>query len=671
MGLTQQFTATGTYTDGSTQSLTSTATWNSATPAVATISTTGLATGVANGTSSITATSGGITSNSALLTVGTTALITLVNQVSAGNGTGSTFSSLAAPAADHLAGNLLVVICRNGKNTISQTAPTDTAGNTFVGLTPATDAGVGVIRMWYAKNIKGNAGNVVSCNYASPDYYLTISVLQYAGADPNNPLDSQAEANSGTSKATSGATPAVTASQSGDVVVVGATVGATGMTFSPGTGFTLRDSSIATFSGDEDKSVTAAGPVVPSMSWVPGSQDWAMVAAAFKPPPTVSLVSIAVTPSSPSIPKGLTQQFTATGTYSDESTQNLTSTVTWNSATPAVATISSTGLATGVAAGTSSIAASSGGITSNSALLSVTPPTLVSIAVTPASASVAQGATQQFTATGTYTDGSAQNLTSTAAWNSATPSVATINTTGLATGVAGGTSSITATSGGITSNSAQLTVGGTAAITLVNQVSAGNGTGSTFSSLAAPAADHLAGNLLVVICRNGKNTISQTAPTDTAGNTFVGLTPATDASVGVIQMWYAKNIKSNANNVVSCHYASPDYYLTISVLQYAGANPSNPLDSQAEANGGTSKATSGVTPAVTPSRIGGLVVVGATVGATGMTFSSGTGFTVLDSSIATFSGDEDQSVTALGPVVPSMSWGPSSQLWAMVAAAFK
>jgi hypothetical protein len=55
----------------------------------------------------------------------------------------------------------------------------------------------------------------------------------------------------------------------------------------------------------------------------------------------------------------------------------------------------------------------------------------------------------------------------------------------------------------------------------------------------------------------------------------------------------------------------------------------------------------------------------------GMTFSAGSGFTLRDSSIATFSGDEDMSVTAAGSVVPSMSWGPSSQFWTMVAAAFK
>ena len=207
-------------------------------------------------------------------------------------------------------------------------------------------------------------------------------------------------------------------------------------------------------------------------------------------------------------------------------------------------------------------------------------------------------------------------------------------------------------------------------ITLVNQVSAGDSTGNSFLSIAAPSANHTAGNLLVVICRNGSHLESQAAPTDTAGNQFVGLTPAMAPGVGVIQMWYAKNIQGNANNVVRCNFPSSDAWLTISVLQYSGADPSSPLDSQASASG-SSAATSGVAPAVTSSRIGGLVVVGATVGALGMTFSPGSGFTLRDSNIATFSGDEDMSITAPGPVIPSISWGPSSQPWAMVATAFK
>ena len=64
-----------------------------------------------------------------------------------------------------------------------------------------------------------------------------------------------------------------------------------------------------------------------------------------------------MTPANPSVAKGTTEQFTATGTYSDNSTQNLTSQVTWASATTSVATITATGLATAVGTGTSTISA--------------------------------------------------------------------------------------------------------------------------------------------------------------------------------------------------------------------------------------------------------------------------------------------------------------------------
>ncbi len=146
---------------------------------------------------------------------------------------------------------------------------------------------------------------------------------------------------------------------------------------------------------------------------------------------TVHLVSIAVTPSNPSIAKGLTQQFTATGTFSDSSTQDLTNSVTWVSATTSVATINAAGLATAVNVGTSTISATENSV-SGSTTLTVTAAVLESIAVTPANPSIAKGLTQQFTATGTFSDNSTQNLTSTATWASATPSVATINATGLA-----------------------------------------------------------------------------------------------------------------------------------------------------------------------------------------------------------------------------------------------
>jgi hypothetical protein len=75
-----------------------------------------------------------------------------------------------------------------------------------------------------------------------------------------------------------------------------------------------------------------------------------------------------VTPASPVISAGGTQQFTATGTYTDNSTQNITSSVTWSSSTTSVATINAAGLATGVAAGSTTITASSGSISSTTTL---------------------------------------------------------------------------------------------------------------------------------------------------------------------------------------------------------------------------------------------------------------------------------------------------------------
>jgi hypothetical protein len=174
----------------------------------------------------------------------------------------------------------------------------------------------------------------------------------------------------------------------------------------------------------------------------------------------VTLTGVAVTPASASIAAGATQQFTATGMYSDNSTKDLTSSATWASATTSVATISGSGLATAVATGSSNITATAAGKTSAPATLTVTAPTVVSIAVTPATASIVVGHTQQFTATATYSDKSTKDITSTAAWSSATTGVATISAAGgLATGVGAGTSAITAASGGVTSSpAATLTV---------------------------------------------------------------------------------------------------------------------------------------------------------------------------------------------------------------------
>lgn len=90
--------------------------------------------------------------------------------------------------------------------------------------------------------------------------------------------------------------------------------------------------------------------------------------------------------------------------------------------------------------------------------------TISSITLMPANPRIALGSTEQFMAMGTLSDGTTQDVTSQVTWASANSSVATISNTsgsnGLATGVAAGTSIITATLDGVTS-STTLTVGGT------------------------------------------------------------------------------------------------------------------------------------------------------------------------------------------------------------------
>lgn len=216
--------------------------------------------------------------------------------------------------------------------------------------------------------------------------------------------------------------------------------------------WTSSSTATATISATGLATGVAAGSstITASLSGVSGTAALTVTASA----PTIS--SIAVTPATPSITAGSTQQFTATATYSNGTTGNVTSTATWTSSKTSVATISSAGLATGVAAGSSTITASVSGV-SGTAVLTVTAAAITSIAVTPNPASFASDATLQFTATATYNNGTTADVSSTATWTSSNTAAATIDSSGLASGVAAGTTTITAAVGA-TSGTAAATV---------------------------------------------------------------------------------------------------------------------------------------------------------------------------------------------------------------------
>ena len=171
-----------------------------------------------------------------------------------------------------------------------------------------------------------------------------------------------------------------------------------------------------------------------------------------------TLTSISISPANPSIPgtpAGTTQQFTATGAFSDGTNLDISSQIAWSSSNLSVAVISITGLATSVGPGFSIITATFQSI-AVSTTLTVNSQAVTSISVTPANSKVPQGNTQQFTAIGTYSDGTTRDITSQVTWRSDNIAVARVDSTGLATTVAPGTATITASSGS-TSGSAVLT----------------------------------------------------------------------------------------------------------------------------------------------------------------------------------------------------------------------
>ncbi len=125
---------------------------------------------------------------------------------------------------------------------------------------------------------------------------------------------------------------------------------------------------------------------------------------------------------------GLSSQFTATGLYSDGSKQDISSQVTWSSANAAAAWISNTGLATTASPGSTMITATMGRM-SGSTSLNVTAATLVVIDLTPTNASLANGLTDRFVATGVYTDNSVHDITASVTWSSSVNTVASISNT--------------------------------------------------------------------------------------------------------------------------------------------------------------------------------------------------------------------------------------------------
>ena len=223
----------------------------------------------------------------------------------------------------------------------------------------------------------------------------------------------------------------------------------------------VNDNTVAIFQGG------LATGISPGVMQVTASASGVVSAPAaltvLAPPP--ALAAILVTPAQPSIFIGGTQQFSAIGKDQYGNTMSGV-TFTWSSSNPSVATISNEGLATGIAAGATTINASAQGIQGNGDILTVAKPAsvLTRITATPATATVQAGNTVQFSVAGfDQFDNPMTGITF--VWASSDSTIATVNglngeglNTGIATGIAAGNATITVSAGGKSAPPVYLTV---------------------------------------------------------------------------------------------------------------------------------------------------------------------------------------------------------------------
>ncbi|MCR9388683.1 Ig-like domain-containing protein [Vibrio metoecus] len=410
-GTTQSLTAIATFSDLTTLDVTSTVSWLSSDTNLATILPSGVLSAEGIGNVTVSASMNGVTSNVSTVTV-TDAVITAIQitpiTVSLAKGTTESLVAVAT-YSDLTTQDVTSLVAWSSSNTTIATVSTS-------GL--LTAEGVGVT------NINASLDGVTS---STTNVTVTDAVITAILVSPS-PLS-----------LAKGTTQSLTAeAYYSDTTIQDVTASVSWMS---------NDTSIATVTaiGLLTAENVGAAEVTAVFSGITSNTLAVTVTNAI-------ITSIQVTPSTASMAKGTNEPLTATATYSDSTVQDVTTSVSWLSNDTSIATITNLGSLTAVEVGNTEIIASLDGVSSNSVSVTVGNAVLVQLNVTPLSIVLDVAKTNQLTATGVFTDGTTQNLTSTVAWNIADLSMATVTTGGLMTGVRAGNTEISATLDGITSN---------------------------------------------------------------------------------------------------------------------------------------------------------------------------------------------------------------------------
>jgi uncharacterized protein YjdB len=521
LGTQQQFTATGVFSDSTTQDLTSQAAWDSSSPA-ATVSSIapdfGRAQSTAVGATTISATFAGI-GGATSLTVTPAELVALAvsptspsialgtgqAMVAMGTFTDATVQDMTAEVAWSSSDETIATVSNAdgsrgmassvamGSATISASSGS-VAGSTLLTVTSATLVSIDVTPAVPSIALGRSQAFVATGMYTDATTQDVTGQVTWSSSSASVATVSNADGSRGLATSAGVGTSSIGAALAGvsgsttltvtSAVVVsievdpGASAIAKGTSqafsalglFSDGTREDLTDAvlwassdlGVAKISNADGSRGLAKGVGVGSITIsatlgaVVGSTTFDVTSAV--------LVSIDVMPFAPSLAKGTNVQFSAVGTYSDDSSQDLTSVASWSSSDATIAVVSnapgSQGLATGLGVGGATVTATFGGLSGSEDMV-VTDAVLASIVVTPANPDVPAGMTQAFTAMGVFSDASQQDITGRVTWSSSAPAIAPVSNAagskGLASAIAGGTATITASAGGL-SGSTVMTV---------------------------------------------------------------------------------------------------------------------------------------------------------------------------------------------------------------------
>ena len=447
IGATVDLQATGHFSDGTTVTpYDAEVTWTSSVPANASVSASGLVSGVAAGTAAVTAAKGTI-QGSATVTVSASAATLTSITLNPAAGVTLNIGQTADFSATANWSNGTSTTPYDSSVTWTTNLPNVATVNS-AGLVTAVAAGAAILTA-SANGLNTTAAITVS---ASSPTLTSITLNPAAGATLNvgQTVDFTATANWSNGTSTTPYDANVTWTTNAPTV---ATVNAAGLVTAVAAG-----SAVLTASAN-GRSITATITVSAS---------------------SPTLTSITLNPISSALNIGQTVDIAATGHLSNGTTDSpYDSRVTWTSSAPAVATVNSHGVVTAQAAGTATITASASGISGTAAITVNAGPTLISISLDITSATLNVGQTVDITSTANWSNGTStvpwdSHLT----WTSSAPSVATVNAGGVVTGVAAGTTTITASQGGVF-RTAVITVSATAptltSITLNPPSAAGTG----------------------------------------------------------------------------------------------------------------------------------------------------------------------------------------------------